>query len=207
MVVFRFEQRDTRALGSITSSLDRPRSQRQHSWRFPQDDYPHCRGFYTRNLPSKSAMNASAPGLGSFVGVGVTLILILISATCAPGSIPPAFLAQQQDLAVRVYCAHWRRTRREQALEGDDVERVITDLEMLYPTAFSACRPDGERPCLSWLDALVQGLDATDISIYRSSARIQARRLYFPRQDSTLTGMSSRMASSAAHHRATTSPA
>lgn len=103
-------------------------------------------------------MNASARGLSSIVGIGVTLILILISATCAPSSIPPAFLAQQQDLAVRVYCAHWRRTRREQALEGDDVERVITDLQMLYPTAFSACRPDGERPCLSWLDALVQGL-------------------------------------------------
>lgn len=100
-------------------------------------------------------MNASARALSSSI-VGV--ILIVISATCAPGSIPPAFVAQQQDLAVRVYCAHWRTSNRKRALEGDDVERVITDLEMLYPTAFSGCRREGERPCLRWLDALVQGL-------------------------------------------------
>lgn len=107
-------------------------------------------------------MNASTRRLSSTVGVGFTLMLILIIATRAPGSIPPAFVAQQQDLAVRVYCAHWRRTNRKRALEGDEVERVISDLEMLYPTAFSACRSDGERPCLRWLDALVQGLRRYD---------------------------------------------
>jgi hypothetical protein len=57
-----------------------------------------------------------------------------------------------------VYCAHWRKTRREQALEGEDVIRVVRDLEMLYPTAFSACRSGNVQPCLDWLHALVQGL-------------------------------------------------
>ena len=108
--------------------------------------------------PATSAMNVRTRRRNLLVRLGLTLILILISANCVLGSIPPAFVAQQQDLAVRVDCSHWRKTHRDQALEGDDVKRVVTDLEKLYPTAFPECRSDGERLCSSWLDALVRGL-------------------------------------------------
>jgi hypothetical protein len=87
-----------------------------------------------------------------------SVVLALMRGISARASIPPSLLAQQQEIAVRVYCAHWRQTRREQALEGEDVIRVVRDLEMLYPTAFPACRSGNGQPCLDWLHALVQGL-------------------------------------------------
>jgi hypothetical protein len=106
----------------------------------------------------KSAMKTRPRGLRGVAAIGFTVLLLPMAATCARGSIPPSFLAQQQEIAVRVYCAHWRKTRRQQALEGEDVKRVVTDLEMLYATAFSACRSGNGQPCLDWLHALVQGL-------------------------------------------------
>jgi hypothetical protein len=86
------------------------------------------------------------------------VVLILMRGISVRGSIPPSYLAQQQEIAIRVYCAHWRKTRREQALEGEDVIRVVKDLEMLYPTAFPACQSGDGQPCLEWFNALVQGL-------------------------------------------------
>jgi hypothetical protein len=107
-------------------------------------------------------MTVRSRRLRNFIGVSVGVVLTLMSQTCARSSIPPAFIFQQQDLAVRVYCAHWRKTRRKQALEGEDVKRVLTDLEMLYPTAFSDCRSEGGQLCLGWLEALVRGLRRYD---------------------------------------------
>jgi len=89
---------------------------------------------------------------------GFAFIAVLASATLAVASIPPELLAQQQERAVRVYCAHWRRTHRNQALEGNQIKQVITDLQVQYPAVFSECRSERERICRSWLDALVQGL-------------------------------------------------
>src|SRR5262249_8048325 len=87
------------------------------------------------------------------------LILLLTAGTEASGSIPPSFLAQQQDRAMRVYCTHWRSSGRSRALEGEEVKRVVIELEVRYPTAFPECRRPGDPGYfLSWLEVLVQGL-------------------------------------------------
>jgi hypothetical protein len=67
-------------------------------------------------------------------------MLLLIASLCAVASIPPAVVARRQELAVHVYCAHWRRAKRDRALEGDEVKKVIIDLQVQYPTASTECR-------------------------------------------------------------------
>ncbi len=104
-------------------------------------------------------MNNCNPRPYSFLRISLMFILLLMAETEARGSIPPTLLAQQQDRAMRVYCTHWRRTGRKGALEGDDVKQVVIELEVLYPTAFPACRrPGDEGYCHSWLKVLAQGL-------------------------------------------------
>jgi hypothetical protein len=83
---------------------------------------------------------------------------LLLYETPGMGSIPPEFIARQQDIAIRVYCEHWRKTPGRRPLEGAEVKQVILDLEKLYPNAFPQCRSDAEPPCLTWLEALVSGL-------------------------------------------------
>ncbi len=90
--------------------------------------------------------------------VCVVLTLPLMAGAVANGSIPPAFVAQQQDRAMRVYCEHWRRSGHKEALEGDEVRRVVIELQILYPTVFPLCREARERFCQSWLQVLVESL-------------------------------------------------
>jgi hypothetical protein len=65
----------------------------------------------------------------------------------------------QQDRAVRAYCAEWRKTQGKQPLSADQMnKRVVTRLERRYPEAFPECRADHQGQCLSWINALVEGL-------------------------------------------------
>jgi hypothetical protein len=57
----------------------------------------------------------------------------------------------------RLLCA-WRRSRRQTALEGDNVRKVVRELERLDPSALECRRRQGEGYCLSWLEVLVGGL-------------------------------------------------
>jgi hypothetical protein len=110
-----------------------------------------------RHLPH-AAMNNRDFQPYTLVRIVLALILSLM-ATGASASIPPTYLSQQQERAIRVYCTYWRRSRHKAALEGDDVKRVVTELEVLYPTVFPACRrPVDEGYCLSWLEVLVHSL-------------------------------------------------
>ena len=107
---------------------------------------------------SHAAMKSRDVRPYTFVPIVLALILPLM-ATAASASIPPTYLSQQQERAIRVYCTHWRRSRHKGALEGNDVKRVVTELELLYPTVFPACRqPGDEGYCRSWLEVLVHSL-------------------------------------------------
>jgi len=43
------------------------------------------------------------------LGVAFTFTLIGMASTLASGALPPTFVAQQQDRAVRAYCVEWRK--------------------------------------------------------------------------------------------------
>ena len=119
-----------------------------------------CR-YITENLDfiKLCNMNSRAPRRYGYLRICMLSIVLLASGNEARGAIPPSFLAQQQDRAVRVYCTYWRNSGRTRALEGDEVKRVVIELEEVYPTVFPACRRPGDSGyCLSWLQVLVQGL-------------------------------------------------
>lgn len=82
---------------------------------------------------------------------------IVMTSQFACGAVPRAFDAQQQDRAVHAYCAEWRKTQGK--LNADQMnKRVLFRLEKLYPAVFPECRPNYRADCVSWLNALVQGL-------------------------------------------------
>jgi hypothetical protein len=94
---------------------------------------------------------------GAALKLAVGLALIAAAGGLARGSLPPAFAVQQQDRAVRAYCAEWRNARGK--LAADEMNRrVIVRLEQRYPTVFPDCRPGDRRTCLGWVNALVEGL-------------------------------------------------
>jgi len=93
------------------------------------------------------------------LGLAFTFTLIGMASTLASGALPPTFVAQQQDRAVRAYCVEWRRTQGKQPLSDDEMnKRVVRRLERRYPTVFPECRADHQGQCLSWINALVEGL-------------------------------------------------
>ena len=88
-----------------------------------------------------------------------TLTLIGMASTLASGALPPSFIAEQQDRAVRAYCVEWRKTQGKQLLSADQMnKRVVTRLERQYPDVFPECRADHQGQCLSWINAMVEGL-------------------------------------------------
>src|SRR5260370_26269037 len=87
------------------------------------------------------------------------LFFPLAWAEMASGTVPPSFVVQQQDRAVQAYCAVWRETRSKQPLDAEQInKRVVARLERRYPGVFPDCRPDHQGHCLSWINALVEGL-------------------------------------------------
>src|SRR5215469_16838149 len=75
----------------------------------------------------------------------------------AAGAVPPVFVVEQQDRAVRAYCAEWRKTHN--TLSADQMnKRVTLRLKERFPAVFPDCRSDGRENCVSWLSALVEGL-------------------------------------------------
>ena len=85
--------------------------------------------------------------------------LVVISSTLASAALPSTFVAQQQDRAVRAYCVEWRKTQGKQPLSADQMnKRVVTRLERQYPEVFPECRADHQGRCMSWINALVEGL-------------------------------------------------
>jgi hypothetical protein len=85
--------------------------------------------------------------------------LVVMASTLASGALPPTFAAQQQDRAVRAYCVEWRKTQGKQPLSADEMnKRVVTRLERRYPEVFPECRADHQGRCMSWINALVEGL-------------------------------------------------
>ena len=85
--------------------------------------------------------------------------LAAMASTLASGALPPTFVTQQQDRAVRAYCVEWRKTQGKQPPSADQMnKRVVTRLERWYPDAFPECRADHQGRCLSWINALVKGL-------------------------------------------------
>jgi hypothetical protein len=109
--------------------------------------------------------------------------LLLIAGAGASGSIPPPFVAQQQERAMRVYCAHWRNSGHKEALEGDEVKRVVIELQLRYPDVFPSCREANERFCQSWLKVLVESLRHYG---RRRLAEICSEQLLPPRSTSIL---------------------
>ena len=93
------------------------------------------------------------------LGLAFTFTLVAMANTLARGALPPTFVAQQQNRAVRAYCVEWRKAQGKQPLTADQMnKRVVTRLESQYPDAFPECRGDHQGGCLSWINALVGGL-------------------------------------------------
>ncbi len=89
--------------------------------------------------------------------LALSFAAIVMASRFAGGAVPSTFVAQQQDRAVRAYCAEWRKTQGK--LNADQMnKRVLFRLEKLYPAVFPECRPNYRGDCLSWLNALVRGL-------------------------------------------------
>jgi hypothetical protein len=60
---------------------------------------------------------------------------------------------------VRAYCADWRETHGIHPLDAEQLnQRVVTRLEMQYPTVFPECHPSYRVPCPGWNKAMVAGL-------------------------------------------------
>ena len=84
------------------------------------------------------------------LGLAFTFTLAAMANTLARGALPPTFVAQQQNRAVRAYCVEWRKTQGKQPLSADQMnKRVVTRLESQYPDAFPECRGDHQGGCLS----------------------------------------------------------
>jgi hypothetical protein len=89
----------------------------------------------------------------------LALILAVTASSPANGALPPIFAVQQQERAVRAYCAEWRDTQSIHPLDAEQLnQRVVTRLEMQYPTIFPNCRLGQRVPCRDWIKALVTGL-------------------------------------------------
>ncbi len=89
----------------------------------------------------------------------MTLVLALTASVIGNGALPPISAVQQQDRAVRAYCAEWRATHGVHLLDAKQLNRrVVTRLEMQYPTVFPECRPVDRVPCPDWIEAMIAGL-------------------------------------------------
>jgi hypothetical protein len=89
----------------------------------------------------------------------MALALALTASTIANGALPRVFAVQQQDRAVRAYCAEWRETHGIRPLDANQLNRrVVTRLETQYPTVFPECRPSDRVPCPGWIKATIDGL-------------------------------------------------
>jgi len=89
----------------------------------------------------------------------MALALALIASTIGNGALPPVFAVQQQDRAVRAYCTEWRTIHGIHPLDARQLnQRVVTRLEMQYPTVFPECRSVDRVPCPSWIEAMITGL-------------------------------------------------
>src|SRR5579872_3579892 len=89
----------------------------------------------------------------------MVLVLVLTTSMIANGALPPVFAVQQQDRAVRAYCAEWRAIHGIHPLDARQLnQRVVTRLEIQYPTVFPECRPVDRVPCPGWIDAMIAGL-------------------------------------------------
>ncbi len=89
----------------------------------------------------------------------IALALALTASAIGNGALPRVFAVQQQDRAVRAYCAEWRETHGIHPLDAKQLnQRVVTRLEMQYPTVFPECRPVDRVPCPGWIKATIAGL-------------------------------------------------
>ena len=89
----------------------------------------------------------------------MALALALTASAIANSALPRVFAVQQQDRAVRAYCAKWRETHGIHPLDAKQLnQRVVTRLEMQYPTVFPECRPSDRVPCPRWIKATIAGL-------------------------------------------------
>jgi hypothetical protein len=89
----------------------------------------------------------------------MAFVLAVTASTLANGALPPIFAVQQQERAVRAYCAEWHETQSIHPLDAEQLnQRVVTRLEMQYPTVFPNCRPGQRVPCRAWIKAMVTGL-------------------------------------------------
>jgi hypothetical protein len=89
----------------------------------------------------------------------MVLALALTASVIGNGALPSVFAVQQQDRAVRTYCAQWRATHGIHPLDAKQLnQRVVTRLEMQYPTVFPECHPVDRVPCPGWIEAIIAGL-------------------------------------------------
>jgi hypothetical protein len=97
-------------------------------------------------------------GMRSLVPI-TAFVLAVTASPLAKGALPPIFIVQQQERAVRAYCAEWRKTQNIYTLDAEQLnQRVVTRLELQYPTVFPNCRPGQRVPCRAWIEAMVTGL-------------------------------------------------
>ena len=86
-------------------------------------------------------------------------VLAVTGSKLANGALPPISAVQQQERAVRAYCAVWSETQNIHPLDAEQLNQlVVTRLEMRYPTVFPNCRPGQRVPCRGWIKAMVTGL-------------------------------------------------
>jgi hypothetical protein len=89
----------------------------------------------------------------------LALALAITASVIGNSALPPVFAVQQQERAVRAYCAEWRATQGIHPLDAKQLNRrVVTRLETQYPTVFPECRPDDRVPCPGWIEAMITGL-------------------------------------------------
>jgi len=89
----------------------------------------------------------------------MALALALTASAIANGALPRVVAVQQQDRAVRAYCAEWRETHGIHPLDAKQLnQRVVARLEMQYPTVFPECHPTDRVPCPGWIKATIAGL-------------------------------------------------
>src|SRR5713101_4518647 len=89
----------------------------------------------------------------------MALALALTASAIANGALPRVVAVQQQDRAVRAYCAERRATHGIHPLNAKQLnQRVVTRGEMQYPTGFPECRPSDRVSCSGWIKATIDGL-------------------------------------------------
>jgi hypothetical protein len=82
----------------------------------------------------------------------MTLALALTASAIANSALPRVFAVQQQDRAVRAYCAECREPHGIHPLDAKQLnQKVVTRLEMQYPTVFPECRTSDRVPLYVWL--------------------------------------------------------